>query len=85
MRPALLVIALLPLTAATAQTAAPSAAAPLKPCDKPLAQKIGQRGPVGASKLGDMPPAKQLLGVYNAIDGCPAPIVVRDSVGLPAR
>ena len=35
--------------------------------------------------LTDDPPAKQLLGVYREVGGCPTPAVVREDVGAPNR
>ena len=56
-----------------------------KPCVKPKFEQVEQKQRFRAGKLGDMPPATQVLGVYNEVDGCPQPIVVRDSVGMPAK
>lgn len=61
------------------------AATPPKRCAKPAVERAEARRPLQMRKLGDMPPARQIKGVFNEVDGCPAPIVVRDSVGLPGR
>ena len=63
-----------------AATATPGA----KPCRRPGADRVDARQPARARKLGEMPPARQVLGVFRTVDGCPTPIVVRDTVG-PAR
>lgn len=78
MRSALIVLAVLPLLAATKP-------APVKPCARPQADRVDARQPARMRKLGEMPPAKQILGVLREVDGCPQPIVVREEVGQPRR
>ena len=79
MRPALLALTL-PLTAATAPVTTP-----LKRCAYPTPDTVAAREPARVRPLAAMPPAKLLLGVYNEVDGCPRPIVVRAQVGAPRR
>ena len=57
---------------------------PFKPCARPAAE-AERRAPARQRKLGEMPPAKQLLGVVRAFDGCHSPVVVKGSVGMPGR
>ena len=75
-------------TSGTAQTARPArAGAPTprtaKPADcQPTAGIVTYRGgDVGPRKLGDLPPASQIYAVYNEVDGCPTPVVVREGIG----
>ena len=77
----MLALVLLSLTTATSPAAPVSA----KVCKKPDFEKIERKGPARLGKLGDMPPGKQILTVYNEVDGCPQPIVVRDGVGMPGK
>jgi hypothetical protein len=37
--------------------------------------------PARIRKLGEMPPADQVLTVYRTEDGCPKPVVVRRDIG----
>lgn len=76
----LIILAALPSVAAERPTPAP-----LKQCAQPQPEQIEARHPIGMRKLGEIAPAKQLLGVYRSVDGCPNPIVVREEVGLPKR
>lgn len=39
----------------------------------------------GIHKLGEMPPAKQILTVLREIDGCSQPVVLRQGIGAPQR
>jgi hypothetical protein len=78
MRSALTVLAALPLLAATKP-------APAKPCPRPQMDRADARQPARMQKLGEMPPGKQILGLFREVDGCPTPIVVREEVGQPRR
>lgn len=79
MRKLFVLLPLLAMTPAGAQTLAKA-----KPC-KPQAQVAGARPGVRVRPLGEMPPAKQVLGVYREANGCTEPVVVRERVGAAPR
>lgn len=72
----------LALAAAAAHPPTPAAAAP---CVRPGAERVATRAPMRMHKLGEMPPATQVLAVHRTIGGCLRPIVVRADVGQPRR
>jgi hypothetical protein len=72
----LLSLAAIPLAAAPSLSSA-------RACLQPGTEKVQRRGPAAVRKLGDMPPAKQVLAVVRSIDGCTTPAVVREEVGQP--
>ncbi len=84
-------------TSATAQTARPAkpggapgaaTARVAKPADcQPTAGIVAYRGgEIAPRKLGDLPPASEIYAVYNEVDGCPTPVVVREGIGAnPAQ
>lgn len=56
-----------------------------KPC-APGATMVGAAaGKPGVRKLGEMPPASQILTVYRTVDRCPVPVVLRRDVGNSRR
>ena len=65
--------------------AAAAATAPLSPtrCDRPTSQRVDTPVSANVRPLGEMPPARQILGVLRILDRCPTPIVVREQVGQP--
>ncbi len=89
MRAALLILALVPLATASAQTAPtgrPVAKTPTQ-C-KPTAGLVDHRdGTASVRPLAEMPPAARVLTVYREVDGCPTPVVLRRGVGadIPAE
>ena len=60
-------------------------AAPTERCASSRIDKVEARQPARVRKLADMPPGKQLLGVFREVDGCPTPMIVRETVGMPGR
>lgn len=83
MRSALILAALaLTLGTAAAQTAP---GIPLKKNCKPTAGIVNDRGDreTRPRKLGDLPPATQYKALWNVVDGCSEPIVVRRGLGAP--
>jgi hypothetical protein len=66
---------------ARAPTRPPTSALAARECRRP--DVVRTRTPLGsqARPLGEMPPANLTLAVYNEVDGCLEPIVVRYGVG----
>ena len=58
---------------------------PVHKCELPRSERATRNEPVRAHRLGEMAPGKQMLGIFNSVDGCPKPIVVREEVGQPRR
>jgi hypothetical protein len=51
-------------------------------CAKPGSDKAATARPKGPQKLGEMPPAQQVLAVYRTDHrGCPQLVVVRSGIG----
>ena len=73
------------LLLALAAAAAPAPTIRTQPCRRAAAEPVAARPSSPVRRLGDMPPARQVLGVYRSIDGCPTPVVVRDEVGANGR
>ncbi len=74
------------LLAALALPTAADARPPLairdgKPCMPTAALVGGEPQNPGIRKLGDLPPAAQILTVYHTVDNCPEPVVLRREVG----
>lgn len=71
------------------QPAAPQATAPRPPVARrdvartcrPGAQVVVGGPEIRARKLGEMPPASAYAAVYNEVDRCPQPIVLREGIG----
>jgi hypothetical protein len=68
---------------AAAATSAPPSAEPICPVSR-IEQADARQKP-HVSRLGDMPPAKQLIAVLHTENGCEEPIVVSDQVGMNRR
>lgn len=72
-----------------APQAAPAAApSPLQECRRlyqpvPAGPRPGMRAEL--RKLDELPPANLVLAVYNQVDGCPVPVIVRHGYGLGAE
>jgi hypothetical protein len=77
----------MPLLVALALSAATATAPPpAKPiCPVSRIEQAGAPQTPRISRLGDMPPAKEIIAVLRTVDGCEAPIVVRDEVGTNRR
>lgn len=55
-------------------------------CDRPQVFETGDRVQATPKRLDQLPRAKQYLTVFREVDGCPAPIIVRDDIGaVPHR
>jgi hypothetical protein len=52
-----------------------------KPCTPSATLVGGGAQKPGVRKLGELPPASQILTVYRTVDKCPEPIVLRRGVG----
>ncbi|MBM3927202.1 MAG: hypothetical protein FJ335_01890 [Sphingomonadales bacterium] len=72
---------------AQAPVSAPPPAVPIPARCNPTADKTRGVRLAGPTKLGDLPPASQVLAVFRKdADGCPQPVVLRKGIGAaPAR
>ena len=70
-----------PVLLALPASAAPNAAAPTRPttdtCRRPDVQQAQSPERAGSRKLGELPPGDTLLAVYNQVEGCMEPVIVR--------
>ena len=85
------------MCAATALIAGPAVAQEKRPRGDVLGTKAPARcnptagvadyrgGKAPPRKLGEMPPANQIYTVYNVVNGCPQPVVVRKGIGGNTR
>lgn len=83
--PGVIALLAMPATAQDPRPARPDAPVPrtAKPVGcQPTAGIVTYRGDAARPRtLADMPPAAQIYTVYNVVDGCPTPVVVRDGIG----
>lgn len=84
MRTLILLTALtLPLSATTAQQRVMTRDG--KPCTPSATLVADKAAKPGVRKLGELPPAAQILTVYRTVDKCPVPVVLRNGVGNAQR
>jgi len=74
---------LVALALSAATTNAPPPAKPICPVSR--IQQADAQQPPRIARLGDMPPAREIIAVLRTVDGCETPIVVRDEVGANRR
>ncbi|HEY0149064.1 MAG TPA: hypothetical protein VGB70_08655 [Allosphingosinicella sp.] len=87
MRPIILSLALIALPASAAPKAAPEPSVVQIPdpmvrplsdtCKRPDVHQAETPKPAKSSKLGELPPGDLILSVYNQVDGCMEPVIVR--------
>jgi hypothetical protein len=77
-----LILAALPASAApteapAVQFADPVARPPSDTCKRPDLHQAETPKPARGQKLGELPPGDLILSVYNQVDGCMEPVIVR--------
>ena len=50
-------------------------------CQPTADQAASRSQQIAPRKLGDLPPATQIYAVFNRVDGCSVPVVVRKGIG----